>query len=128
VAQYANGSLILQTQGVYYEVPDSSGARALALYPAPSGGDTLELEWVYEPAPLTLDTPSGEPSAFPRAFHKALLRYAAAVVYGGEEDNPELAEREEGKFDLAVSDLMRYDNQRRAGGGVFTIPILGVSG
>jgi hypothetical protein len=127
VRQYEKGELTLQVVGVYYEGTDEEGNRALYLYPTPSGGDTLEIEYVYEPVPLNIDEPSLEPVAFPRYWHSKLRYFAAEVYYEAIEDNPELAEVEKAKGDLAVGDLERYDNERASGNGIVTFGISGVT-
>ena len=119
--------LILGRRGVWYERADKEGTRKLYLYPAPSGGDSIELEWVYRPAPLSVAEPKGEPSELPDEFHPALLSEASAVYYETVEDNPDLAQRNSERADLWVGELTRYDNQRRSGSGSFRISILGAT-
>jgi len=128
VRQFENGELTLRSQGVWYEGTDESGARRLTLYPTPGSAVTLELEWVYAAPNLTVDTPSAEPSEFPEWFHPKLLHFAGEIYYPTVEDNPELGEIQKSKADLAISELVRYDNERGAGDGIFTIAIVGVTG
>jgi hypothetical protein len=126
VRQYERGELVMQSQGVYYEAADDEGNRALYLYPTPSGEDTLALEYVYSPAPLSVDEPAGEPTAFPGYWHPKLVHFVAAPYYELVEDDAELAEFHQGKADLAVSDLTRYDNERQ-GAEPFVVQISGVT-
>jgi len=126
VRQFETGSLALQAVGVWYEQPDPEGIRRLHLYPTPSGGATLELEWVYAGS-FKADDLNGVPSEFPEWFHPKLCHFAAEAYYETVEDNPELAEQQKAKADLAVSELVRYDNKRRSGSGVFRIPIAGMT-
>jgi hypothetical protein len=125
VRQFISGALILQREGVYHERPDDTGARSVVLYPTPTGELAVELEYVYNPSPLTSD--SAEPTEIPRPFHEAFLPAAAAVYYETVEDNPELAQRNAEQVDLWVGKLARYDNQRRGGAEPFLVPIAGVT-
>jgi hypothetical protein len=109
-------------------LPSASGGDELLLYPTPgSGGDTLELEWVFRAPELTVDEPSGEPSELPPEFHAGLLSYCASVYYETVEDNPELAQRNNEKWELVVAEVQRYAVERASGNGIFQIPILGVT-
>jgi hypothetical protein len=127
VEQFAKGSLILQEEGVWYEAPDNEGTRALYLYPTPDEALTLTVEYVYRPVDLNVSTPAGEPTEIPPEFHEALLPMVAAAYYETVEDNPELAQRNTEKGDLWISELMRYDHERRSGDGIFRIGIVGVT-
>lgn len=82
------------------------------------------MEYVYAPAPLTVDEPAGEPTAFPSYWHPKLVHFVAASYFETVEDNSEIAAVEQEKADLAISDLERYDNER-AGSGPFLVSILG---
>lgn len=127
VRQFETGELRLTGAGVWYDAPDENGLRKLYLYPSPSGGDTLEVEWVYQAVALSTDTPTGQPSEFPEWWHPKLLHFIGEGYFATVEDNPELAEYHKGKADLAVSDLIRYDNERQAGDGIFLPGIAGVT-
>lgn len=74
-----------------------------------------------------MDEPSVEPSEFPNWFHVKLAHFLGEIYYGTVEDNPELAEVQKGKADLAVSELVRYDNERSSGDGIFIPGIVGVT-
>jgi hypothetical protein len=139
VEQYKQGVLVLQTGGgwsadtgawtaggVFYDAADDTGTRKLNLYPvASTGGDAIELEYVYRPQDLSVDAPSAEPVAFPEEFHPGLLSYCAQAYYSTVEDNPDLAQVNGAAFDLVVSELVRYRNQRGSGNGVFVVGIVG---
>lgn len=125
VRQYERDTLSLLQDRVYYEAPGDDGVRRLALYPEPSDGLVIELEYVYAPAPMTAD--ADEPTEIPRPFHEALLPASAATYYETVEDNPELAQRSAEQLDLWVGKLARYDIQRRGGSNPFQVPIVGVS-
>lgn len=125
VRQFERGELRRTGRGVWYDHVESSGIRRLFLYPTPSGGDTLELEWVYAGVPLKTDQPTAGPEELPVWFHPKLVHFAAEVYYETVEDNPELAEKAKGMADLAVSELIRYDNERASGSGIFEIGIVG---
>jgi hypothetical protein len=125
VKQFTSGSLILEVDGVWYEAPDEAGVRQLYLYPTPDAAKSIDLEWVYRPTPMINN--EDEPSELPEEFHPALLPEVAAVYYETVEDDPELAQRNSEKADLWVADLTRYDNERRAGDGIFRVGIAGVT-
>lgn len=127
VRQYEKGELVLQSVGVWYEASDESGARKLYLYPAPSGGDTIEVEWVFQGSPFTADETSAEPDEFPSWWHSKLIFIVAETYYAFVEDDEELAQINREKADLAVGDLIRYDNERHSGSGVFRPGIVGVT-
>jgi hypothetical protein len=112
---------------VWYEAPNANGVRRLYLYPPPDGA-SLELEWVYEAPALKADEANAGPEEFPAWFHPKLVHFAAEDYYESVEDNPELAEQQKAKAEAAVSELVRYDRQRRSGDGIFTMPIAGVTG
>jgi hypothetical protein len=124
VKQYEQGELLLRTIGVWYDAEDEEGVRKLNLYSPPSGAAALEVEYVYRPTAFDTSNLNAEPDEFPDEFHAALLRYVASQYYETVEDNPELAERNGQKFDLAVSELRRYAVQR-GGSTPFQIPIVG---
>lgn len=126
-ARYANGELILQREGAWYDAPGETGARQLHLYPTPGSSSlAIHLEWVYRPTDLVNDT--DEPEEIPVEFHPAILFEVAATYYETFEDNPELAQRNSEKADTAVGELTRYDNMRRSGTGIFQVGIVGVTG
>lgn len=127
VRRFAAGELTLNDYGVWYESADDTGLRKLHLYPAPSGGDTLELEWVYGGPALMTDQPNGTPGELPEWFHPKLCHFVAETYYETVEDNPELAEQQKTKAELAISELIRYDNERGSGSGVFMPGIVGVT-
>jgi hypothetical protein len=126
VRQFESGELRMTGYGVWYEGTDKDGARKLYLYPAPAS-TTLELEWVYEAPAFNVDEPNVEPSEFPAWFHEKLVHFVGEIYYGTVEDNPELAEVQKGKADLALSELVRYDNERASGDGIFIPGIVGVT-
>lgn len=126
VRRYEKGELKLLEDGVYYEAPDSEGNRALYLYPTPGDAVTLELTYVYAPAALNVDEPSKEPVAFPSYWHNKLIHFVAADYYETVEDDAELAQVQQSKADLAIADLVRYDNERTSP-GPFIVGIAGVT-
>jgi hypothetical protein len=126
VDRYAEGvELLLRDNAVWYERANEEGTRKLYIYPTPAEALALELEYVYRPVALEED--ADEPIEIPEEFHFHPLYYVAALYYRSVEDNPELAEVNEKTFDLKVSELIRYDNQRRSGNGVFRIGIAGIT-
>lgn len=125
VADFKQGLVTLNEQGVWYEKPDEAGARKLFLHPIPEEESTLVLEWVYAPAPLTKSSES--PSELPEPFQDGLLYEAAAIAFEGSEDNVEFATYYAQKAEARMRELMAYDNMRRSGNGVFTMPIVGVT-
>lgn len=126
VRQYKQGELILLPYGVWYERPDEEGVRKLYLYPAPGeAGLAVELEYVYQPVDLVND--GDEPSEFPEFWHPNLRFFAAQVYYETIEDNADLAEVFKGRADTAIGDLIRYDNERSTGNGIFQVRISGVN-
>lgn len=126
VRQYERGELKLLAQGVYYEDSDEEGNRTLNLYPTPGGGSEIALTYVYAPTPLNVDEPSKEPTAFPTYWHKRLIHFVAADYYETVEDDAELAQVQQNKADLAVADLVRYDNERVTP-GPFVAGIAGIT-
>jgi hypothetical protein len=126
VRRYEKGELKLLGEGVYYEGTDEEGNRTLNLYPTPGSAVELELTYVYAPTALNVDEPSKEPTAFPTYWHKRLVHFVAADYYETVEDDAELAQVQQGKADLAVADLVRYDNER-ASSGPFVVGILGAT-
>lgn len=126
VERYQDGrEVALQDLNVWYEKPDEDGTRKLFIFPAPGEASALLLEYVYEPVDLTGD--SDVPTEIPDVFHSHPLYYVAALYYRSVEDNAELAEAHERTFDQKVSEVIRYDNQRRSGNGVFRVGIAGIS-
>lgn len=123
--RFASGSLVLCRDGSYYEGDGEDGIKRLALVGSLGEGLSINLHYVYAPAPMTGD--SDEPTELPRPFHEALLPAAAAVYFETVEDNPELAQRNSEQVDLWVGKLVRYDNQRRGGSDPFMVPIQGIS-
>jgi hypothetical protein len=125
VRQYEKEELRFFGWGVWYERAGEEGSRKLYIYPAPGeAGLEVQVEHVYEAAALNED--SDEPSEFPNWFHPELCHFVAEVYYDTVEDNPELAEAAKAKADNAVGQLVRYDNERQAGEGVFKVPVAGV--
>lgn len=54
------------------------------------------------------------------------MHFVAADYYETVEDDAELAQVQQNKADLAVADLVRYDNER-ASSGSFVVGIAGVT-
>lgn len=127
VRQFEKGSPRLLDPGVWYDGTDESGDRKLTLYPVPSAGQGIELEWVYEGTPFNTSEPNAEPDELPEWFHPHLTYFVGEIYYDSVEDNPELAEAQRAKADAKVSDLIRYDNERQAGNGIFMPGIVGQS-
>jgi len=88
-------------------------------------GLAVQLEYVYEAAALSAST--DEPGEFPQWFHEKLLYLVSAIYCETVEDNQELAEAKRAEFDAAVGELVRFDNERQAGEGLFQVPVLGVT-
>lgn len=123
VRSYERGGLILQKEGAWFDAPNADGVSQLHLYPTPSSGLTIELEWAFRPPPMAAD--ADEPSEFPEEFHPGLCWEAAATYYETMEDNPELAQRNQEKADSYINGLIAYGNERRSGNGVFIPAIVG---
>jgi len=122
VRQYEQGGAEL-LKSVWVDGVDDSGDRKLVLYPPPSAGLPIELEYVYQPPEFTEDT--DVPTWMPRPFHKGLPYAALAVYFESVEDNPELAKWNQEKADSVASELRTYDDERGSGNGVFQIPVVG---
>lgn len=122
IRQYETSQSSFFGIGAWYDAPGEDGTRKLKLYPTPGSALAIELEYVFRPEPLV--NASDEPSEIPAEFHEAFLFSASVVYYETIEDNPELAQRNQEKLDLKVNELGRYDNERRAGRGIF-FPTLG---
>lgn len=120
VANIASGRLRYWGDGLWWL--DQGG---LGLYPVPGSVQQVSLEYVFTPPPLVL--PDDEPVAFPESFHPALVNYVAKVYYAMVEDNPELAQVNEEKYQQMVGELSRFRVSRETGGGSFTIGIAGVN-
>jgi len=127
VRQFENGELLPTGPGYWYDYTNDEGATVVKLWPEPASTAKVEFEYIYCGLDWTSGSGEEAPVEFPRWFHPKLISFVAAAYYETVEDNPELAEVAKGKAEQAVSDLIRYDNERQGGGAPFQIGIQGLT-
>lgn len=125
IQQYLRNDLWLNRDGAFAIEPDDTGTDQLVLYPAPSTATDLRFTYVYSPTALVSGPDT--PGAFPDFAHNYLCYYAAAWAFRSLEDNPQLAQVWDDRFDLKVAELRRYRIRRSHRKGPISVRIVGVS-
>lgn len=117
------GSLRFQGGGGLWTINfQTDGDDEVTLWPTPSeAGLTITADAVIEPTALA--NPTDEPKV-PERFRRALVDYAAAHAFGGEEDNPELRRFYQEEYDVRLSRL-RQLRMSREGSGVVQMQVEG---
>lgn len=106
-----------QIKPVWFLSFDEDGVEAVSVHPTPSTGLDLTATCVVYPEPMA-DDDDAVPTA-PEDFHRALHDYAAGIIYGYSEDNPDLREYHRGRFEEAVIRLRQLRRSRRGQGDVY---------
>lgn len=106
-----------QVKPVWWLSFDEDGVEAVSVYPAPSAGLDLTALSVVYPDPMA-DDDDATPTA-PEDYHRALGDYAASIIYGYSEDNPDLREYHRARFEEAVIRLRQHRRSRRGKGDVY---------
>jgi hypothetical protein len=112
----SDGGLTLASRGLWELTQDAAGAEFVTLYPPPgTAGLAITSSAVVYPDDLEDD---GDPFRVPDDFFIGPVNYAFSKIYGGTEDNTDLAEYYEQKFENTVTRLGQHRRSRRGHGEV----------
>lgn len=118
VRQIEQDQLNLRAYGLYWLSFNAAGTvESMSLYPTPgasNAGDSLIATAVVYPATMV----EGNSTVVPNAYDRGIRDYVAAQVYGFTEDNMDLREYHEGKFEATVQRLAMLRRSRTGRGGV----------
>lgn len=120
VARFATNDLILDAKGAWY-----TDNGAFMLWPSPSAIQPVTVEYVFVPPALILGT--DEPTAFPAAFHPALIFYVSSVYYATVEDSAELSQVNEERYRVRAAELEKYRVSQETGDQPFLAGIRGMT-
>lgn len=109
------GELRLRSWGLWWLSFDENGVESVSLYPTPSADLSLTALSVIYPTEMTEN--DDEPAS-PKDWNRCLVDYAAALAYGYGEDNPQLRDYHQQKFEDQVARLRGHRNMRTGRGDV----------
>ena len=112
----------LRRGGVYAPQYDNAAAHQVSIYPVPSE-DSLPIEfWASTlPDPIVV----GEEPNLPADFHIEVAYGAMGDLYEFYDENPEMADRMNQRFEAAIERLRKRAN-KRVGGGPHFVQIEGI--
>jgi hypothetical protein len=116
IREIQSGELGLRANGAWWRSWDANGVESVSIYPTPSGGLSVVALCVVYPASRMEE--NDDTPASPEIGHRALRDYAASVVYGYSEDNPELRQFHDEQFEQRVEMVRRLQNSRTGRGDV----------
>lgn len=111
--------------GTYSESYTAKGEKQITLHPAPGSEDAgldIDIMAVVEPD----DAADGVEFPIPRGLHRAPVHGAMADAFRMLDQNPEMADHHERKFNEAVEELHRRAIVRSSGAGPHRMQIRGV--